>query len=75
MFNYFSKKLQREFKGIVIKMSNLTHKTDGGFMKKQNKGVKCQQCGYFLKQSEITSAYLTGKISLPFQKGPAKRTI
>jgi hypothetical protein len=56
-------------------MSNLTHKTDGGFMKKHDKGVKCQHCGYFLKQSEITSAYLTGKISLPFLKGPAKMTI
>ena len=53
-------------------MSNLIHKNDGGFMKKQGKGVKCQQCGYSLKQSEITSAYLHGKILLPFLSGPAK---
>ena len=59
---------------MVIKMSNLIHKTDGGFMKKQTKGVKCQHCGYFLKQNEITSAYLHGKISLPFHSGPAKMT-
>lgn len=55
-------------------MSNLIHKTDGGFMKKQDNGVKCQQCGYFLKQSEITLAYLHGKILLPFRSGPAKMT-
>ncbi|MBZ2166774.1 hypothetical protein [Methanobacterium spitsbergense] len=56
-------------------MSNLIHKTDGGFMKKQDKGVKCQQCGYFIKQNKITSAYLNGKISLPFITGPAKMTM
>jgi hypothetical protein len=56
-------------------MSNLIHKTDGGFMKKQDNGVKCQQCGYFLKQSEITLAYLHGKILLPFRSGPAKMTM
>ena len=59
---------------MVIKMSNLIHKTDGGFMKKQDNGVKCQHCGYFIKQSEITFAYLYGKISLPFLSGPAKMT-
>jgi hypothetical protein len=59
----------------VLKVSNLIHKTDGGFMKKQEKGVKCQQCGYFIKQNEITSAYLNGKISLPFLTGPAKMTM
>ena len=53
-------------------MSSLIHKNDGGFMKKQDKGVKCQQCGYFLKQSEITFAYLHGKILLPLLSGPAK---
>jgi hypothetical protein len=57
------------------KMSNLTHKNDGGFMKKQDNGVRCQKCGYFLKQSEITSAYLYGKIILPFPKGPSKMTM
>ena len=56
------------------KMSNLIHKTDGGFMQKQENGVKCQKCGYFLKQSQITSAYLQGKILLPFHSGPSKMT-
>ena len=55
-------------------MRNLIHKTDGGFMQKQENGVKCQKCGYFLKQSQITSAYLQGKILLPFHSGPAKMT-
>jgi hypothetical protein len=59
----------------VIKMSKLIHKHDGGFMKKQDNGVRCQQCGYYLKQKEITSAYLNGKISIPFPKGPAKMTM
>jgi hypothetical protein len=53
-------------------MSNLIHKTDGGFMKNQDKGVKCQHCGYFIKQNNITSTYLHGEISLPFLSGPAK---
>jgi hypothetical protein len=56
-------------------MSSLIHKNDGGFMKKQDKGVKCQQCGFFLKQSEITFAYLQGKILLPLLSGPAKMTM
>jgi hypothetical protein len=53
-------------------MSNLIHKSDGGLMKKQKNGVKCQKCGYFLKQKEITVAYLHGKIELPIRSGPAK---
>jgi len=53
-------------------MSNLIHKTDDGFIKKQDKGIKCQHSGYVLKQNDITSAYLHGKISLPFLSGPAK---
>jgi hypothetical protein len=56
-------------------MSELIHKTDGGFMEKYDNGVKCQKCGYFLKQSKITSAYLEGKILLPFRSGPAKMTM
>ena len=53
-------------------MSNLVHKTDGGFMEKTDNGVKCQKCGYFLKTSEITAAYLYGKILLPFNSGQCK---
>lgn len=53
-------------------MSNLIHKSDGGYMRKHDNGVKCQKCGFFLKESEITSAYLDGMISLPFRSGPAK---
>ncbi len=53
-------------------MSNLIHKTDGVFIEKQNKGVKCQHCSYFIKHNDITSAYLHGKISLPFLSGPEK---
>jgi hypothetical protein len=53
-------------------MSELTHKVDGGFMEKRGNGIKCQKCGYFLKQKEITFAYLHGKILLPFRSGPAK---
>ena len=34
-------------------MSNLVHKTDGGFMEKKDNGVKCQKCGYFLKQAKL----------------------
>jgi hypothetical protein len=61
--------------GTADKMSNLIHKTDGGFMKKHGNGIKCQHCGYFLKQKEITSAYLHGKIQLPFLSGPSKMTM
>jgi hypothetical protein len=53
-------------------MSNLIHKADGGFMKKQKNGVKCQKCGYFVKHDDITKAYLQGKIELPIRVGPAK---
>ena len=53
-------------------MSKLTHKIDGGFMEKGVEGIKCQKCGYFLKQKEITWAYLQGKILLPFRSGPTK---
>jgi hypothetical protein len=56
-------------------MSNLIHKVDDGFMEKEKNGVKCQKCGYFLKQSKITSAYIHGKILLPFRSGPAKMTM
>ena len=56
-------------------MSDLIHKVDGGFMKKEENGVKCQKCGYFIKHSEITSAYLHGKIMLPFHSGPAKMNL
>jgi hypothetical protein len=52
-------------------MSDLIHKADGGFMRKHENGVKCQKCGYFLEKSQIRSAYLNGKISLPFNTGPA----
>jgi hypothetical protein len=53
----------------------MEHKTDGGFMGKYDKGVKCQKCGYFLKQSKISSVYLEGKILLPFCSGSAKITM
>ena len=53
-------------------MSSLIHKTDGGLMKKLKNGVKCQKCGYFVKDNEITLAYLHGKIELPIRSGPAK---
>ena len=50
-------------------MSKLTHKIDGGFMEKGVEGIKCQKCGYFLKQKEITFAYHTWKniITIPFR--------
>ncbi len=53
-------------------MSNLTHKIDGGLMKVVDKGIKCQKCGFFVKQNDITKAYLGGKIELPIRTGPAK---
>ena len=56
-------------------MSNVTHKLDNGIMKVVNKGIKCQKCGYFLKQKEIPWAYLHGKILLPFRPGPSKMNI
>jgi hypothetical protein len=56
----------------MLYMSSLIHKTDGGLMKKLKNGVKCQKCGYFVKDNEITQAYLHGKIELPIRTGPAK---
>jgi hypothetical protein len=56
-------------------MSELTHKVDGGFMEKRGNGIKCQKCGYFLHQKEITMAYLKGSISLPFRSGPSKMSL
>ena len=53
-------------------MSELTHKIDKGFMEIKDDGIKCQKCGYFLNQKEITGAYLHGKILLPFRSGPSK---
>jgi hypothetical protein len=52
-------------------MSRLIHKIDGGFMSEHNNGVKCQKCGYYIKKSDIRSAYLNGKILLPFNTGPS----
>jgi hypothetical protein len=46
-------------------MSEIIHTKDNGLMEKHDKSIKCNICGYHLKQSEITSAYLSGKISLP----------
>ena len=57
------------------KMSELTHKVDGGFMEKWGNGIKCQKCGYFLHQKEITMAYLKGSIALPFRSGPSKMSL
>lgn len=34
-------------------------------MEKHDEIIKCKICGYYLKQSEITSVYLSGKISKP----------
>ncbi len=28
-------------------------------------GINCNKCGYFVKQSQITSAYINGLITLP----------
>ena len=56
-------------------MSRLTHKIDNGFMQNIGGGIKCQKCGYFLKQKEIPWAYLHGKILLPFNSGPSKMNI
>lgn len=53
-------------------MSYVTHKADNGIMKVVDNGIKCQKCGFFVKQNEITKAYLNGKIELPIRKGPAK---
>ncbi len=46
-------------------MSEIIHTKDKGLMIKYDNIIKCDICGYYLKQSEITSAYLNGKISLP----------
>ncbi|WP_156096040.1 hypothetical protein [Methanobacterium sp. SMA-27] len=45
-------------------MSQLIHSKDKGLMEKQDDSIKCNICGYHIKQSEITSAYLSGRISL-----------
>jgi hypothetical protein len=41
-------------------------------MEINDNGRKCQKCGYFLNQKEITGAYLHGKILLPFRSSPSK---
>lgn len=41
-------------------------------MEINDNGIKCQKCGYFLNQKEITGAYLHGKILLPFRSSPSK---
>jgi hypothetical protein len=33
-------------------------------MEKHDESIKCTLCGFYLKQSEITSAYLSSKISI-----------
>ena len=45
-------------------MSKIIHPKDNGLMEKDYESIKCIICGYYLKQSEITSAYISGKISL-----------
>ena len=45
-------------------MSKIIHPKDNGLMEKDYESIKCIICGYYLKQSEITSAYINGKISL-----------
>jgi len=62
-------------KQYEIKCPELIHNKDGGLMERYKKGVKCQKCGYFLKQKEITWAYLHGNILLPFHSGPSKNFI
>ena len=46
-------------------MSEIKHKKDNGKMKRHGEGIKCSKCGYYLKQSEITSEYLRDNIYLP----------
>ena len=46
-------------------MSEIKHKKDNGKMKRYGDGIKCSICGYYLKQSEITSEYLRDNIYLP----------
>jgi len=48
-------------------MSEIIHSKDNGLMEKHDGGIKCNICGYYLKQSEITSAYLNGIITLPIK--------
>jgi hypothetical protein len=45
-------------------MSKIIHPKDNGLMEKDYESIKCIICGYYLKQSKITSAYINGKISL-----------
>jgi hypothetical protein len=56
-------------------MSELTHIIDGGFMEKRDGKLKCQKCGYSIREKDITKAYLQGIISLPFRSGPAKMSL
>jgi hypothetical protein len=49
-------------------MSEIIHNKDGGLMEKYDQSIKCNICGYHLKQSKITSAYLSGKISLSIER-------
>jgi hypothetical protein len=46
-------------------MSEIIRSKDKGLMEKYDDSIKCNICGYHLKQSEITAAYLSGEISLP----------
>ncbi len=43
-------------------MNEIVHTKDKGIMKWHNEGIKCTICGYYLKQSEITSEYLRNNI-------------
>jgi len=45
-------------------MSEIIHTKDNGLMEKDEEGIKCILCGYYLKQSKITSEYLRGIISI-----------
>ncbi len=45
-------------------MSEIIHAKDNGLMEKHKEGIKCISCGYYLKQSKITSEYLKGIITI-----------
>ena len=46
-------------------MSEIIHTKDNGIMTRQGEGIKCNICGYYLKQNEITFEYLKDNIRLP----------
>jgi len=50
-------------------MRKILHTHDNGLMDKNGENLKCNLCGYLLKQSEITSAYISGKISISPEEG------